>query len=102
MPITFDMSETQELYERFRSRDPLLFAQLYSGEPEAVAAVTRLLRLTRLTTLARHRGALVDVLAALPELHVRLRRTWESQDIVLTARLFAWSERTRTRLMRAA
>ena len=96
------MSDTQQIYDRFRTRDPLLFAALYAGQPAAVEGVTRLLRLTPLTVLARHRDALVEALSALPELHPQLRRCWDREDAVLSARLFTWAEHSRVRLHRAA
>ena len=96
------MTDTRDLYDAFARRDPVLFAGLYSGNTVTSARVSKLLRLTPLSTLSQHRSALVDVLVALPELGPSLRHAWLREDPALTAQLFSWAERTRTRLHRAA
>jgi hypothetical protein len=92
---------TADVHARFTSRDPLLLAALYAGDVAAVEAVFRLLRLTPLTVLARDMAALVEVLAAVPELHDRLRSCWSRQDRATTATLFGWVEQARLRVRRA-
>lgn len=89
-----------DTYVRFTSRDPLLLVGLYSGNHEVVAGVTRLLRLTPLSLLAHYRSALVEVLAALPELHDRLRASWARTDPALAAQFFLWAEQARLHAQR--
>ena len=90
-----------EIHARYTRRDPVLIAALYAGDPLVVAAVFRLLRLTPLSVLGRHPGALVEVLAAMPDHHAPLRGCWSRQDAGLTATLFSWVEQARLRVRRA-
>lgn len=90
-----------QVHARFTSRDPLLLAALYAGDEEMGESVFRLLRLTPLGVLAQHPAALVDVLAAMPQLDQRLRSCWSRQDPGLTATLISWVEQARLRVRRA-
>lgn len=90
-----------EIHASYTRRDPLLLAALYAGDPLVVAAVFRLLRLTPLSVLGQHPAALVEVLAAMPDHHARLRSCWSRQDAGLTATLSSWVEQARLRVRRA-
>jgi hypothetical protein len=92
---------TDEVHARFAARDPLLLVALYRGDARATAAVARMLRLVPLPALARHQAALVEVLAALPEMDARLRHCWSAQHPAMTATLFGWVEQARQHVRRA-
>ena len=101
-PVGWVMSEAEELFRRLLRRDPLLVARVYAGDPATTEAAVRLLRLTPLALLRQHTGALVDLLAALPEVHGRLRHSWQAVDPAFTAQVFTWAEQARLRLHRVA
>jgi hypothetical protein len=86
---------SDDVFQRVMRRDPALLTALHSGDIPTAVAVGRLLRLTPLRVLAGNPSALVEVLASMPELHVRLRSAWSREDPVLTSRLFAWAEQAR-------